>query len=61
MDLSILGWGDAGWGDEFARAALMTFAVAVCAFPRYRLRNYLRAFKLSSSRILRWIGDVYTP
>lgn len=61
MDLSILGWGDAGWGDEFARAALMTFAVAVCAFLLgIVFGTIFAAFKLSSSRILRWIGDVYT-
>ena len=61
MDLGILGWGDAGWGDEFARAALMTFAVAVGAFAvGLVFGTIFAAFKLSNSRVLRFIGDVYT-
>ena len=61
MDLGVLGWGDAGWGDEFARAALMTIAVATCAFLLGLVFGTgFAACKLSGSRILRLIGDVYT-
>jgi len=61
VDLGILGWGDAGWGDEFARAALMTFALAICAFATGLVfGTVFAAFKLSKSRILRFVGDAYT-
>ena len=61
MDLSLLGWGDAGWGDEFARGALMTFAVATCAFLLSLIfGSVFAAFKLSSYRALQLIADVYT-
>ena len=61
MDLGILGWGDSGWGDEFARGALMTFLVALCAFVLGLMFGTLfAAFKLSQSRVLKLIGDVYT-
>ena len=32
MDLSLLAWGDAGWGDQMARGAVMTLMVAVAAY-----------------------------
>ena len=32
MDLSLLGWGDLGWGDEMIYGALMTLAVATCSY-----------------------------
>lgn len=61
MDLSLLGWGDAGWGDEFARGAAMTVAVSLCAFLLgIFFGTVFAAFKLSGSRILRFTGDVYT-
>ncbi|MEO1329440.1 MAG: ABC transporter permease [Pseudomonadota bacterium] len=61
MDLGHLGWGDAGWGDEFARGALMTFAVAVCAFLLCLVFGSLfAAAKLSRHWALRAIGEVYT-
>ena len=61
MDLSLLGWGDNGWGDEFARGALMTFAVAFCAFALSLVFGSLfAAFKLSPYRVLRWIANIYT-
>lgn len=31
--LSLLAWGDAGWGDEFAQGALMTMLLALCSMP----------------------------
>ena len=61
MDFGILGWGDAGWGDEFARAALMTFAVAIGAFAvGLVFGTGFAACKLSGNRLLMLIGDVYT-
>ena len=61
MDLSILGWGDAGWGDEFFFAALMTFAVALGAFLLGLVFGTIfAACKLSSSPVLRLIGEIYT-
>ncbi len=32
MDLELLSFGANGWGDEMARATLMTLAVSMCAF-----------------------------
>ncbi len=61
MDFSLLGWGDAGWGDEFLRGAMMTVAVATAAFlVGLVFGSIFAAFKLSSSRVLRLIGDIYT-
>ena len=61
MELGYLGWGSAGWGDEFARGAAMTLAVAVCAFLLCLVfGSIFAAFKLSKHRALRLIGDVYT-
>ena len=61
MDFTLLSWGDAGWGDEFARGAVMTFAVAFCAFLLSLVFGTLfAACKLSPVRVLNWIGDAYT-
>lgn len=61
MDFTVLGWGDAGWGDEFFRGAVMTLLVAVCAFALSLVFGAVfAAFKLSSSTVLCTIGDVYT-
>lgn len=61
MELGYLGWGDSGWADEFFRGALMTVAVATCAFALSLVfGTAFAACKLSSSRLLRLIGDTYT-
>lgn len=61
MNLSLLGWGDAGWGDEMAIGALMTLAVATSSFALGLVfATGLAAMKLSRSRLLRAIADVYT-
>jgi octopine/nopaline transport system permease protein len=61
MDFSLLAWGDAGWSDEMLRGALMTMAVAVCAYVLGILIGILFAsFKLSRFAILRGLADVYT-
>ncbi|ATU95336.1 ABC transporter permease [Phyllobacterium zundukense] len=61
MDLTLLGWGDAGWGDELARGAVMTFVIATCAFAiGILLGSAFAAAKLSRFWSLRLLGDVYT-
>ncbi len=61
MDLSLLAWGDAGWGDEFARGAVMTMIIATCAFSLgIIIGSCFAAAKLSQYRALRILGDVYT-
>lgn len=61
MDLSLLGWGDAGWGDEFLRGMLMTLAVATCAFLLSLVFGTIFAsFKLSRVKVLNFIGGLYT-
>ena len=61
MELGLLGWGDQGWGDEFFRGALMTLAVATCAFLLSLVFGTIfAAFKLSGVRSLKVIGEVYT-
>lgn len=61
MDLSLLGWGNAGWGDEMARGALMTVVVAFCAFILgIVFGSIFAAAKLSPLRSLRLLGDIYT-
>ena len=61
MNLSLLGWGNAGWGDEFLRGMIMTLAVATCAFLLSLVFGTIFASaKLSRFRILKIIGDLYT-
>lgn len=61
MDLTILGWGDAGWADEMFYGMLMTFAVAVCAYAvGIVIGIVFAAMKLSSYLSLRLIADIYT-
>lgn len=61
MEFGLLGWGNAGWGDEFFRGALMTLAVATCAFLlSVVLGTMFASFKLSNSKILRLIAEIYT-
>jgi octopine/nopaline transport system permease protein len=43
MDFSLLGWGDAGWGDEFLRGMLMTLSVRhLRLFAELGLRHHVR-------------------
>jgi octopine/nopaline transport system permease protein len=59
--LSLLAWGDTGWGDEMARGALMTLQVAVIAFlVGIVLGTGGAALKLSRVPGLPFLGDVYT-
>lgn len=60
MDLGLLGWGDAGWGDEFARGALMTFLVATAAFALSLVIGAgFAALQTSKSFLLRMIAGIY--
>lgn len=61
MDLSLLAWGDAGWGDQMAFGALVTLLVAVAAYALgIVLGSLLAAMKLSGVPPLRWLAAVYT-
>ena len=61
MDLTLLVWGDAGWGDEMFFGALMTLAVAASS---YALGIVIgaggAAMKLSNWVALRFLADAYT-
>lgn len=61
MDLTLLGWGDAGWGDEMFYGALMTLAVASCSYAvGIVIGTGFAAMKLSRLWVLNQIADVYT-
>ncbi len=61
MDVSILSWGDTGWGDEFFFATLMTLAVATCSFLLGLVIAVLAAsMKLSQRRWLIFLANIYT-
>ncbi|HRY26403.1 MAG: ABC transporter permease [Geminicoccaceae bacterium] len=61
MDLTLLAWGDAGWGDQMALGALVTLAVAICAYALGIVVGAgLAAMKLSGLPPLRWIAQAYT-
>ena len=59
--MELLSFGDSGWGDEMARGALMTLAVALAAFALGIVIGCGgAALKLSRFLALRVIGDAYT-
>lgn len=61
MDLSLLAYGDAGWGDEMLRGTLVTIAVAVCSyFMGIVFGSCAAAMKLSQVAVLRFIAGFYT-
>ncbi len=61
MDLSLLAWGDAGWGDQMARGAMVTLLVAVAAYALgIVIGSGLAAMKLSPVPPLRWLAEAYT-
>lgn len=61
MDLSILSWGDSGWGDEFFYATLMTLSVSICSFVfGILLAAGAATMKLSSYSSLRMMANCYT-
>jgi octopine/nopaline transport system permease protein len=59
--LDLLSFGQSGWGDEMARAALMTLAVSLCGFAIGLVIGTIGSTaKLSRHRLLRVTFDVYT-
>jgi len=59
--MELLSFGDAGWGDEMLRAALMTLAVSVSSMALGLLFGTLgAAAKLSVMPPLRWLAEGYT-
>ena len=61
MDLTILSWGDSGWGDEFFYATLITISVATCSFAfGIVLATGAATMKLSNYRVLRMLANAYT-
>lgn len=61
MELGVLAWGDGGWGDELARGAMVTIAIASAAYlVGSVLGVLLAAMKLSGSVALRWLATAYT-
>ena len=59
--MSLLAYGDTGWGDELFFATLMTLAVATAAiFIGFFLAAIFASFKLSKSKILNLIANFYT-
>lgn len=59
--MDVLSFGDHGWGDEMARAALMTLAVSVAAMALGLVFGTLGATaKLSALAPARWLAEGYT-
>ncbi len=61
MDLSLLGFGIDGWGDEMLRGAFMTLLVSIAAYGLGIILGALGAFlKLSRFFLCRLLADIYT-
>jgi polar amino acid transport system permease protein len=59
--LGLLSFGDQGWGDELLRGAWLTIQISICAYLLGMVLGLLGAgAKLSHSRVLHWIADIYT-
>jgi octopine/nopaline transport system permease protein len=59
--MELLSFGDAGWGDEMLRAALMTLAVSLASMAVGLVSGTLgAAAKLSEIPPLRWLAEGYT-
>ena len=59
--MSLLAYGDTGWGDELFFATLMTVAVALTALLiGFLFAAVFASFKLSNSKLLNLIGSFYT-
>ena len=59
--MELLSFGDAGWGDEMARAAAMTVAVSIAAMLLGLVLGTLgAAAKLAAIAPLRWLVEGYT-
>ena len=61
MELTLLSYGDAGWGDEMLRGSVMTLALAVSAFATALLFSLIFVpVKLSRFAAVRFVGAMYT-
>ena len=61
MDVTLLQWGDRGWGDELLKGALMTLNVGTCAYVLGLVVGAgMAVMKLSRYRILRAVANTYT-
>lgn len=61
MDLTLLAWGDAGWGDQMAMGAVITILVAIAAYGLgIVIGTGLAVMKLSAVAPLRWLAELYT-
>jgi len=61
VDLSLLVYGDTGWGDEMLMGALMTIAVAFCSYLLGIVFGTVAAsMKLSKNFFLNFLADCYT-
>lgn len=59
--LSLLQWGDKGWGDEIFYGACLTLALALCTLPFGLLIGLLMALaKASGNRLLAAASNIYT-
>jgi octopine/nopaline transport system permease protein len=59
--LTLVGFGDAGWGELLLSAAAMTLGVAVCGFVTGTVLGSVISFmQLSRYMLLRWLADGYT-
>jgi len=59
--LSLLAFGDAGWGDELLRGAALTLTLALCTLPIGLFIGLMVALaKDSSNGLLRFLGNIYT-
>ncbi len=57
----LLGWGEHGWSDELVRGVLLTIQISICSYAVAFVLGLLGAgAKLSGSKILYRIGDLYT-
>ncbi len=61
MELSLLSFGEHGWGDEMLRGAVMTLVIASCSYIIGILLGGVFAWlRLSRFFIFRLISDIYT-
>lgn len=59
--LSLLAWGDAGWGDELAAGALVTLSLAIATLPFGLALGLIIALgSRSSSKAIRFAAVAYT-
>lgn len=59
--MSLLVWGDQGWGDELFVASLMTIAISISSYGVGLVFGCIgAALKLVDNKAARFVGDLYT-